>query len=572
MTKFRSALLAALFITFSPGILLAQTAPQYTTSRPPLPSALVNTDFLTVTRGLNNYWIPATTYLQIGSLGAGVQNFLTTPIAGVPATWLQAGAAVANLGFTPVTNARAITAGTGLAGGCANLTANCSFSLAAGSATANLGYTPVPNTTTVTGTGMLTGGGALTGNITISMAATAANTVVMNGTAGSAVPTALPVPVCPDINGQHLNYSSGIFACGVSGGSGSGGGSPIAVSGPTGSPVTNVTNVAFGNGFLVAVGGTSTTATVNVSAASNNQTAAAGGNYTIQATDANATVLVNGGGVTTVPIPSTAGFGLGAGFCVQNAGASSAATTLTTTAGTNFVGTTGTNTMPIRKTDIACPSSNGTNYETAYLFSGFGFTSNRLMLGGGASATLGEMASAGTTTQVLHGNAAGPPTWSAIALAADVSGNLGVANLNSGTGATSGTAWTGNATWQGFPIVQALGWSPGIDPGGQSIFVAPMAMTITSINVRVDALLGAAGTITVVKAPNGTACSGGTLLHTGSANANTGVNSGQTLTLVAAPVINLAINDSVCVLSSGGASWTGGTTGKGVVTVSGRTL
>jgi len=44
----------------------------------------------------------------------------------------------------------------------------------------------------------------------------------------------------------------------------------------------------------------------------------------------------------------------------------------------------------------------------------------------------------GTTTTVLHGNAAGNPSWSAISLSADVTGTLPVAN--GGTGATTASA------------------------------------------------------------------------------------------------------------------------------------
>lgn len=53
----------------------------------------------------------------------------------------------------------------------------------------------------------------------------------------------------------------------------------------------------------------------------------------------------------------------------------------------------------------------------------------------GSTTTAMASSAAGTSTQVLHGNAAGAPTWSAVSLTADVSGALPVAN--GGTNITS---------------------------------------------------------------------------------------------------------------------------------------
>ena len=64
-------------------------------------------------------------------------------------------------------------------------------------------------------------------------------------------------------------------------------------------------------------------------------------------------------------------------------------------------------------------------------------TANQLVIGNG-SADVKVLGSAGTTTTVLHGNAAGAPTFGAVSLTADVSGTLPVGN--GGTGLTSGTS------------------------------------------------------------------------------------------------------------------------------------
>ena len=59
-------------------------------------------------------------------------------------------------------------------------------------------------------------------------------------------------------------------------------------------------------------------------------------------------------------------------------------------------------------------------------------TASAILLGGGAGAAPTALGSLGTTTTILHGNAAGAPTFGAVSLTADVSGILPTANGGTG--------------------------------------------------------------------------------------------------------------------------------------------
>lgn len=143
----------------------------------------------------------------------------------------------------------------------------------------------------------------------------------------------------------------------------------------------------------------------------------------------------------------------------------------------------------------------------------------------------------------------------------------GTAGLTSGhlvtSGATVGQLTDGGAV----PTYSAsVGWIATVNPTGALIFVAPAALTVTSIVGNVEVASGGTSTVSVFKAATGTACGSGTIQHSGSFNANGTAATNQTLTLVGGAGNVLASGNRICITTTGTTGWTAGT-GIGGITV-----
>ncbi len=104
-------------------------------------------------------------------------------------------------------------------------------------------------------------------------------------------------------------------------------------------------------------------------------------------------------------------------------------------------------------------------------------------------------------------------------------------------------------------VSAAYSWFAGLNPDSQSIFVATGAMKVTSIVGRLDLANGSAATLSVYKAPSGTVVGSGTILHTGSFDANGTPATNQTLTLSStASDLLLATGDCIGFKTTG--AWT----------------
>ncbi len=248
---------------------------------------------------------------------------------------------------------------------------------------------------------------------------------------GASTMSTAALPICIESGSNHLNVTSL---------------SPLTITCGTNGSGTGLTGMTTGK-YLIATGATTADTSGSLSESGGIVNAATG--FTvgaapflifdtsgISATDKTWTVLNFSGTVRPSTGAITAGHFLttDANGLIIDGGAPGAGGTVTSVTISAPLSTTQ---APITTiATLSCPTC---------VTAAAALTANRLVLGGGsqASSVLGSL---GTTTTILHGNAAGAPSFAAVALAADVSGTLPVANGGTGTASTLVGLMRGNAT------------------------------------------------------------------------------------------------------------------------------
>lgn len=230
-------------------------------------------------------------------------------------------------------------------------------------------------------------------------------------------------------------------------------------------------------------------------------------------------------------------------------------------------GTPGTTvTVPQGGTGLTSGTSGGVPYYSASttMASSAALTQHALVLGGGAGAAPNVLGSLGTTSTVLHGNAAGDPSFSAVSLTSDVSGTLPVAN--GGTGITS--FGSGIATWLGTPSSANLAAAMTDETGsGALVFATSPTLVTPALGAATGTsiiLTGALAAYTTVAIPAGGTTGAGILV---SSTSNFGVFFGSGAPTLSAAKGSLYLrsdgsttNDRAYINTNGSSTWTALTT------------
>lgn len=157
-------------------------------------------------------------------------------------------------------------------------------------------------------------------------------------------------------------------------------------------------------------------------------------------------------------------------------------------------------------------------------------TNHALIVGGGAGATPTPLASLGTTTTVLHGNASGNPSYGAVSLTADISGILPVAN--GGTGSATANA---NAVFAG-PTTGAAA-----APTFRALVAADIPST-TSLTVGTTPIVSGTATRLLYEGAGNLLAESAGMTFNGTTLTTTGINNTGNTTLGDAVGDSLTIN------------------------------